>query len=98
MSLTTIDNSAIDSMLGAAELTRYIPCLASPPRSGKAAKGCCGSSSTSSGIDYTAIKLCISGLDSVNTQRVKAFFNTKQIRVYRPGTRDGRPVTIKHTK
>ena len=97
MALMTIDNSAIDVMRAAPELWRYIPCLSAPMQASVRARSCCDGGG-SSGVDYNSIKLCLSGLDSANTQRVKDFFNATQIRFYRASTKNGSQITIKHTK
>ena len=97
MALMTLDNAAIDAMRAAPELLRYLPCLGAPLKASGRARACCDGGG-GNGVDYNAIKLCISGLDSANTQRVKDFFNATQIRVYRASTKNGSPITIKHTK
>lgn len=97
MSLVVIDNATIDSLLRAEELLRYIPCLANPQKAATVRRGCCDDGG-SAAVDYGAIKNCLAGLDTVNTRRIKDFLGATQIRFYRPSQRDGKPVTIKHTK
>lgn len=89
-----IDNSLIGRMLNDPARFGWLTCLQLKTVTG--AIGCCGGKRTT--IDFTGIKNCLAGLDTMNIERLRGLLGAAKLQISRTTVHRGKPAVVRHVR